>query len=150
MAICVSSKNFIHTIALKKIPSLHSSQEVANVRGGNHCPLSLHYQGSIDFNTVNMHRIFGIFSWYQYILLQQGLIVYHMIHRDHIFQYTHSSRGNLLGNTAQGTVFLATLPPREQWCKKAQCRYSQASKMSTHCNALVVEIRWNFIKINET
>ena len=33
-----------------------------------------------------------------------------MIHRDHIFQYTPCSQGNVFGNIAQGTVFLDTLP----------------------------------------
>ena len=57
---------------------------------------SHHYQGSIDFNTVNIHRNVGMYS------LAIGMILNDMIIRDDIIPYTPCSPGN----TALETAFL--------------------------------------------
>ena len=62
-----------------------------------------HYQGRIDFNTVNIHCNVGMYS------LAIGMILNDVIFRDDIIQYTPCSLGSLLGITAQGTAFLDTL-----------------------------------------
>ena len=67
-----------------------------------------HYQGSIDFNTVNIHRTVWV-----YFLIFPGSrdgILSEMIFKDHIIQYTPCSLGSVQGNTSLGTVFLDTLP----------------------------------------
>ena len=54
---------------------------------------SHHYQGSIDSNTVNIHRNVGMYS------LAIGMILNDMIIRDRIIPYTPCSPGNVRGNT---------------------------------------------------
>ena len=48
-----------------------------------------HYQGSIDFNTVNIHRTVGM---YFLVSTSNRVILNDMIYRDHIIQYTPCSR----------------------------------------------------------
>ena len=58
-------------------------------------PCSHHYQVSIDFNTVNIHRPVGM-----YFLIFTGS------RGDIDIQYTPCPLGSVLGNTGPGTVFL--------------------------------------------
>ena len=69
---------------------------------------SHHYQGSIDFNTVNIHRT----VWVYFLIFPRSRdgILSEMIFKDHIIQYTPCSLGSVLENTALGTVFSDTLP----------------------------------------
>ena len=73
-----------------------------------HWPFSHHQQGSIDFNTVNIHRT----VWVYFLIFPRSRdgILSEMIFKDHIIQYTPCSLGSVLENTALGTVFSDTLP----------------------------------------
>ena len=60
-----------------------------------------HYQGSIDFNTVNIHRTVWV-----YFLIFPGSrdgILSEMFFKDHIIQYTPCSLGSVQGNTSLGS-----------------------------------------------
>ena len=67
-----------------------------------------HYQGSVDFNTVNIHRT----VWVYFLIFPRSRdgMLSDMIFKDHIIQFTPLSLGSVLENTALGTVFSDTLP----------------------------------------
>ena len=58
----------------------------------------------LTLSIFNIHRAVWMCS------VATGPIANDMIFRDHIIQYIPCSLGSVLGNIAQGTVFLDTLP----------------------------------------
>ena len=122
-------------------------------------PFFHHYQGSIDFNTVNIHRTVWV-----YFLIFPGSrdgILSEMIFKDHIIQYTPCSLGSVQGNTSLGTVFLDTLPRgnirnTSSRGKHLQCSSNDAEKhnvdicrQSQNAITLVVLIRQNLNNRNK-
>ena len=57
---------------------------------------SHHYQGSIDFNTVNIQRTVGL----NFLVFTGNTVI----------QYSPCTLGRVQGNTSLGTVFPRTLP----------------------------------------
>ena len=87
-----------------------STHKAQKYRLANHkyIPFFHHYQGSIDFNTVNIHRT----VWVYFLIFPRSRdgTLSEMIFKDQIIQYTPCSLGSVRENTALGTVFSDTLP----------------------------------------
>ena len=99
----------------------------------------IHYQGGIDFNTVNNHRTLGM--CFLVFTGNRDDILNAMTCRDHNIQYTPWSIGSVLGNTALGTVFLDTLPRANirntsSQGKHWQCFSNDAGTMQSQCRHL--------------
>jgi len=71
-------------------------------------PFLHHYQGSIDFNTVNIHRT----VWVYFLIFPRSRdgILSEMIFKDHIIQHTPCSLRSVMEISILGTVFSDTLP----------------------------------------
>ena len=97
-----------------------------------------HYQGSIDFNTVNIHRT----VWVYFLIFPRSRdgILSEMIFKDHIIQYTPCSLGSVQGNTSLGTVFSDTLPIGNIRNTSSRGKHFQCS--SNDAETLNVDIYW--------
>ena len=108
-------------------------------------PFFHHYQGSIDFNTVNIHRtVGGCISWYP---LATGVILNDMIYRDHIYPIHSLLPGVYVSILSLGTVFPRTLPMANirntsSRGKHGQCSSNDADKLNVD---ICRQAKWHYI-----